>query len=261
MNNILTYFTVLIISLPIIGCRGGKTPYPDQPDQLENKTLQTDILNIFADSVEIAQTEHFFKLEKSVEDVQKEIEVLRTRVMKYEHKYPEPNYTKQLKELINKPPPAHKISFKNGSIIKGTIEKDKLDYLLVDTNVGKLTINKSDIENIDDLILPTPDVVFIGHGQEEVFETYRLFTGKVINQGSRRGDFVRVIYNLWGEDTQLIRSDSSFVEGTQIIYRSGIVTDTVLEPNQSAQFRVEIPLSDSIQAAYVTRDVRWELFD
>ena len=126
MNNILIYSTVLIISLPIIGCGGGKTPYPDQ---LENKTLQTDILNIFADSVEIAQTEHFFELEKSVEDVQKEIEVLRTRVMKYEHKYPEPNYTKQLKELINKPPPAHKISLKNGSIIKGTIEKDRLDYI------------------------------------------------------------------------------------------------------------------------------------
>ena len=82
-----------------------------------------------------------------------------------------------------------------------------------------------------------------------------------MNQGSRRGDFVRVIYNLWGEDTQLIRSDSSFVEGTQIIYRSGIVTDTVLEPNQSAKFRVEIPLSDSIQVAYITRDVRWALFD
>ena len=261
MNNILIYFTVLIMSLPILGCTGGKTPYPDQPDQLENKTLQTDILNIFADSVEIAQTEHFFKLEKSVEDVQKEIEVLRTRVMKYEHKYPEPNYTKQLKELINKPPPAHKISLKNGSIIKGTIEKDKLDYLLVDTDVGKLTINKSDIENIDDLILPTPDVVFIGHGQEEIFETYRLFTGKVMNQGSRRGDFVRVIYNLWGENTQLIRSDSSFVEGTKVIYRSGIVTDTVLEPNQSAQFKVQISIPDSITVTYITRDIHWALFD
>ena len=262
MNNFRTYSTILIISLSIIGCGGKKNsdPTPD-PDQLKNKTLQTDILNVFADSIEIAQTEHFFKLEKSVEDVQKEIEVLRTRVMKYEHKYPEPNYTKQLKELINKPPPAHKISLKNGSIIKGTIEKDKLDYLLVDTDVGKLTINKSDIENIDDLILPTPDVVFIGHGQEEVFETHRLFTGKVMNQGSRRGDFVRVIYNLWGGNTKLIRSDSSFVEGTQVIYRSGIVTDTVLEPNQSAQFKVLISIPDSITVTYITRDVRWALFD
>ena len=262
MNNFRTYSTILIISLSIIGCGGKKNPDPTpDPDQLENKTQQTDILNIFADNVETSQTEHFYKLEKSVEDVQKEIEVLRTRVMKYEHKYPAPDYTKQLKELINKPPPAHKISLKNGSIIKGTIEKDKLDYLLVDTDVGKLTINKSDIENIDDLILPTPDVIFIGHGQEEVFQTHRLFTGKVMNQGSRRGDFVRVIYNLWGENTQLIHSDSSFVEGTQVIYRSGIVTDTVLEPNQSAQFKVLISIPDSITVTYITRDVHWALFD
>ena len=57
-----------------------------------------------------------------------------------------------------------------------------------------------------------------------------------MNQGNRRGDFVRVIYNLWGENTKLIISDSSFVEGTKVIYRSGIVTDTILDPNQSAKF-------------------------
>ena len=97
--------------------------------------------------------------------------------------------------------------------------------------------------------------------EEEVFEKYRLYTGKVINQGIRRGDFVRVIYNLWGGNTQLLHSDSSFVEGTQVIYRSGIVTDTVLEPNQSAQFKVLISIPDSITVTYITRDVHWALFD
>ena len=258
MNNFFIYSAVLIISISIIGCGGNKYP---NPDQLKSETQQTDITSVIADSVEIVQIEHFYNLEKSLEDIQKEIELLRTRVMKYEYKSPEMNYTKQLKELIDKPPPAHKISLMNGSIIEGTIKKDKLDYLLVDTNVGKLSINKSEIESIDDLILPTPDVVFIGHGQEEVFETFRLYTGKVINHGSRRGDFVRVIYNLWGENTQLIRSDSSFVEGTQVIYRSGIVTDTVLEPNQSGQFKVQISIPDSIIVTYITRDVHWAVFD
>ena len=262
MNNFLTYITILIIYSSIIGCGEKKNPSPDlNSNQLENITHQTDILRIFNDTVKTVQTEHFYKMEKSLEDIQKEVELLRTQVMKYEQKFPEMNYTKQLKELIDKPPAAHKISLKNGSIIEGTIEKDKLDYLLVDTDVGKLTINKSEIESIDDLILPNPDVVFIGHGQEEVFETYLLFTGKVMNQGSRRGDFVRVIYNLWGENTQLIHSDSSFVDGTQVIYRSGIVTDTVLKPNQSAQFEVQISIPDSITVTYITRDVRWALFD
>ena len=240
------------------GCGGKKSPDPDTEESTSNKT---ELAEIFTDSTEVINSVQFYQLEESVEDIQKEIDRLRTQVMEYEYQPPETDYTEQLKELIDKPPHSHKITLKNDSIIEGSIEKDKLDYLLVNTDLGKLTINKSDIEDIEDLVLPTPDVVFIGHGQEEVFANHRLYTGKVMNQGSRRGDFVRIIYNLWREDTQLIRSDSSFVEGTQIIYRNGIVTDTVLEPNQSAQFRVEVSVSDSIQVAYITRDVRWALFD
>jgi len=258
MTRIISFFLIFIFYLSIIGCGGKNNPDPDEKNR---EISQIDIPNIFADSVEVVQTKKFYELEKSVDDIQKEVEILQARVMEYEYKPPETNYTKQLKELIDKPPPAHKISLKNGSIIEGTIEKDKLDYLFVETDVGKLTISKSEIENIDDLILPTPDIVFIGHGQEKVFETYRIFTGKVMNQGNRRGDFVRVIYNLWGENTKLIISDTSFVEGTQVVYRSGIVTDTILEPNESMQFNVQVSIADSINVAYITRDVRWELFD
>ena len=258
MNRFISFLSLLIFCLSIIGCGNKKNP---DPDESVSKKQQTDLSNVFADSIEVVPTEKFYELEKSVEDIQKEVEILLARVMDYEYKPPETNYTKQLKELIDKPPPAHKISLNNGSIIKGTIEKDKLDYLLVDTGVGKLTITKSEIEKIDDIILPTPDIVFIGHGKEEIFETQRIFTGKVMNQGSRRGDFVRVIYNLWGGNTQLIISDSAFVEGSKVIYRSGIVTDTIIGPNQSAQFNVQISIPDSINIAYITRDVRWELYD
>ena len=143
MNNFLIYFTILIISSSIIGCGGIKNQGPkSNPNQLDNKTQETDILNIFKDTVKTVQTEHFYELEKSLENIQEEVELLRTRVMKYEQQSPETNYTKQLKALIDKPPSAHKVSLKNGSIIEGTIEKDKLDYLLIDTDVGKLTINK-----------------------------------------------------------------------------------------------------------------------
>ena len=65
MNNFLTYSAIFIISLTIIGCGGKKNPNPDT-DQLENKTQQTDILNVFADSIETSQTEHFYKLENIV---------------------------------------------------------------------------------------------------------------------------------------------------------------------------------------------------
>ena len=248
-------FTILIFQF---GCGGKKSADPDP--QIETP-IQTQITNIFTDSIAVVQSNKFFELEQSMEDIQKEVEMLRNKVMNYEYKPPDSDYTKQLKALIDNPPPAHKISLKNGSIIKGTIEKDKVEYILVNTEVGLLTLNKSEILGIEDLILPTPELVFIGHGQEEAFESFRLFSGKVMNQGNRRGDFVRVIYSLWGENTQLLGSDSTFIEGSQIIYRSGIVTDSVLEPNQSAQFSLKVDVPDSISITYVTRDVRWEMFD
>ena len=249
---------ILVISIFQFGCGGKKSADPDP--QIETP-IQTEITNIFTDSVAVVQSNKFFELEQSMEDIQKEVEMLRNKVMDYEYKPPDSDYTKQLKALIDNPPPAHKISLKNGSIIEGTIEKDKVEYLLVNTEVGLLTLNKSEILGIEDLILPTPELVFIGHGQEEAFESFRLFSGKVMNQGNRRGDFVRVIYSLWGENTQLLGSDSTFIEGSQIIYRSGIVTDSVLEPNQSAQFSLKVAVPDSISVTYVTRDVRWEMFD
>ncbi len=249
---------ILAISIFQFGCGGKKNAHPDP--QIETP-IQTEITNIFTDSVAVVQSNKFFELEQSMEDIQKEVEMLRNKVMDYEYKPPVSDYTKQLKALIDNPPPAHKISLKNGSIIEGTIEKDKVEYLLVNTEVGLLTLNKSEILGIEDLILPTPELVFIGHGQEEAFESFRLFSGKVMNQGNRRGDFVRVIYSLWGENTQLLGSDSTFIEGSQIIYRSGIVTDSVLEPNQSAQFSLKVAVPDSISVTYVTRDVRWEMFD
>ena len=249
---------ILAISILQFGCGGKKNADPDP--QIETP-IQTEITNIFTDSIAVVQSNKFFELEQSMEDIQKEVEMLRNKVMDYEYKPPDSDYTKQLKALIDNAPPAHKISLKNGSIIEGTIEKDKVEYLLVNTEVGLLTLNKSEILGIEDLILPTPELVFIGHGQEEVFESFRLFRGKVMNQGSRRGDFVRVIYSLWGENTQLLGSDSTFIEGSQIIYRSGIVTDSVLEPNQSAQFSLKVAVPDSISVTYVTRDVRWEMFD
>jgi len=259
MIRYFSFIFSLIFFLSNFGCGGKKKDVG--PDSQVETPIQTEITEIFTDSVAVIQSDKFFELEKTMEDIQKEVEILRNKVMDYEYKPLETDYTQQLKALIDNPPPAHKISLKNGSIIEGTIKKDKLDYLLVNTEVGLLTLTKSDIVGIEDLILPTPDLVFIGHGQEEAFDSYRLFTGKIMNQGNRRGDFVRVIYNLWGENTQLLGSDSTFIEGSQIIYHSGIVTDTVLEPNQSAQFSIKVALPDSISVTYVTRNVRWEMFD
>ena len=259
MNRYFNLAAPLIILLTLICC-GSKKTTPD-PDiiVLDKDTILEGI--IAQESSQDLPPAQFYELEESIEDIQRQIILLQTQVMEYENKSPGINYIEQLKELIDEQHPTNKITLKNGSVIEGTIEKDLVEDIMVKTKVGQLIIEKKEIEFIQDLISPKPHIVFIGHGQEQVFDSYHLFTGKVLNQGSQRGDFVRVIYQLWGEDTQIISSDSAFVTGTRVMYKSGIVTDTALLPNQSAHFSVQVPITGEIPVSYVTREIHWLSYD
>ena len=260
MNKLFCLALAIIISLSLICC-GGKKIKPD-PEKavIDNKTIVEE--KIAQDSLQDLPAIPFYKFEESIEDIQKQIAQLQAQVSEYKNKSSDINYTEKLKKLIDEhPPAAHKIALKNGSLIEGTIEKDRMEDLMVKTKVGLLTIEKKEIDFIENLILPVPHIVFIGHGREQVFDSHHLFTGKVLNKGGRRGDFVRIIYQLWGEDTQIIKSDSAFVDGTKIMYKSGIITDTALEPNQSVLFSVQVPIDSEIPISYVTREVRWLLYD
>ena len=256
MNRILYLLFILIIPLCFIGCWGKKkSPNPDE--------IPTDVITtVSTDSSSTTPAEKFYELGESVEDILKQIAQLKARVSEYENRLPIINYTEKLKELIDdESPSSHKIALKNKSVIEGTIEKDMGESYMVMTKVGKLTINKKEIESIQNMSHPEPDIIFIGHGQEEVFDGYYLFTGKVLNQGSKRGDFVRVIYQLWGEDTQMINSDSTFIVADQVKFKSGVVTDTSLEPNKSARFSIQVATGDTIPVSYITREVHWLSYD
>ncbi len=262
MNKIFL-FPLLLLFIIHCGGKGKAVPSPEEKIPSSPAAGFTDTLAaaINEPSEMSPAADHFYQLEESIADIQEEVNRLKAQVMEYDYHPPETDYTRQLKELLDNPPPAHKVTLKNGSVIEGTILKDKVSYISVKTELGRITIPKDEIEYIEDLVLPTAEIVFIGHGTEEAIDGIYFYKGKVMNQGARRADFVRVIYNLWNDATELILSDSTFIEGTQTIYRSGIVTDTVLEPRQSARFTLEIPLADSISISYVTREVRWEIFD
>ena len=203
----------------------------------------------------------FYKLEESLENIQKQIDDLKTRVVEYEYNPQEINYTEELKQLIDKSPPAHKIILKNNTIIEGTIVKDLINSIMVIPDVGQLNIEKEDIELIEDFILPVPNIVFIGNGKKQAFDDHYIFSGRVLNQGNRRGDFVRIIYQLWAENTQLINSDSIFISGKEIKYKSGITTDTALGSNQSAYFELQVDITNDVPVSYITREIHWELYE
>ena len=229
----------------------------NKPKENVIKEINEELTTINTDSLIQTNDTQFYKLEKSIEDILLKISFLEKQLLLNENSAPSTSFTEKLKNLIDGPPIKHQISLKNESIIEGFIEKDNETNILVMTSLGRLTIDKNEIEYIEEITTLEPDIIFIGHGLEKEFDTYYEFTGKVLNQGTLRGDFVRVIYKLWADDTNMLFSDSAFVEGDQIKYQSGIVTDTALNPNKSARYTVKVPINHIIPVTYVTREIRW----
>ena len=235
-------------------------------DDLANETIKENIAtkDLNQDSTIVNEPlsnminkNHFYELEKSMEEILLKISFLEKQLLLKENSGPTTSYTEKLKNLIDGPPMKHQISLKNESIIEGFIEKNTESNIMVMTNVGRLTIDKNEIEYIEEITTLEPDIIFIGHGLEQQFDDHYLFSGKVLNQGTLRGDFVRVIFQLWADDTNVIYSDSTFVEGNQIKYESGIVTDTSLNPNKSARYILNVPIEKDIPISYITREIRW----
>ena len=136
-----------------------------------------------------------------------------------------------------------------------------MDKLIVQTQIGQLTIDKGNVETIQEIAPSNAKVEFNGDAQEKIYDSGKSFSGTVINNGLQRADFVRIIYNLWGSETDLIASDSSFVEGSGVVYHSGIITDTAVRPGETAEFFVKVKFPKDANVQYVTRDIRWDSYE
>ena len=239
---------LFILIFIIFSCGGKKSPSPEGEEFILEEFPKENI-------------EPFYPVEETIEDIQNQINNLRARVIEYESKIAVPNFNEQIKELIRKPESTHKIILQNGTMIEGSIVEDKLDFLIIRTEVGNLTMNRQDIVKVEMITPDIPNLIFLGDAKEEIFSNKRTFKGKVINKGKRRADFVRVIYYLWSNETQLIAADSIFVDGIQIRYRSGIITDSAVDTSQSASFEVIVPIQDSMPVEYITREIHWDVYD
>ena len=128
-------------------------------------------------------------------------------------------------------------------------------------STSSLSFWEKTVDNIREVASLLADISFIGDPQEKIEPNYRIYNGIVKNEGLNRANFVRVIFKLWGSETDLIASDSAFVDGSETIYQSGIISDTAIMPGESAEYevRVFVPRDDRIQ--YITRDAHWEIYE
>ena len=106
-----------------------------------------------------------------------------------------------------------------------------------------------------------PDLSFESEPNQKIYDDKRVFSGTIINEGMRRADFARVIVHLWDEDTNLIASDSSFVDGSLVQYKSGIVTDCAIESGSTAKYETSVFVSDTSDVRYITKEIHFNIYE
>tara|TARA_Y100000590_G_scaffold128088_2_gene146462 strand:+ start:10199 stop:11584 length:1386 start_codon:yes stop_codon:yes gene_type:complete len=200
----------------------------------------------------------FFEYESNLKSLQSEIDSLKTIVQAYDQKQKIPDISREILEIINIPNFHHRIELQNGTVVLGNIEEETDSSLTLSTQIGRLVLKKEMVIRMDKYQLPAPKVEFIGDPFIDYFPDRQIISGKIKNVGKKRADFVRVIGNLWDQTTSLAGKDSIFVKGTRMVYDSEVIADTALEPEQTATYKVIIPIIKGMKPQYHTMEIQWE---
>ena len=205
--------------------------------------------------------EPFYTVDPKLEDIEAQVALLKEQVIQYESQMATPNFNTEVLKLLKNPRIKHEIQLSNGTIIQGVIIYENVDQLIVETQIGQLQINKNEVIATKDVLPPIANLEFIGEGIEEIYQNQRAYKGSIKNNGLKRADFVRIIYSLHDESSDIIAIDSAFISGTKKIYNSGIISDASINPGEFADFYVIVQNPNEKEIKYFLRDVRWEYFE
>ncbi|MCF7808045.1 MAG: hypothetical protein K9M49_04015 [Candidatus Marinimicrobia bacterium] len=200
------------------------------------------------------------ELREEVRQIQNEMDRMRTQMREYDD-LSAPRIRKEIKRLINFPEEISEIILKNGTVVQGKIISEDIDKIVVQTNIGTLSIVQENIKELKPFDNLHADVIIDGDFEDQRHSDRRVFIGRVKNIGIRRADFVRVSFRLHNRRTSILAHDSSFVEGETYNFYSGVVSESSLSPGESSDFRVEVEMPDGVDTksiSYVTYKV---LFD
>ena len=199
----------------------------------------------------------FFNYDSDIKNLQNQIDSLRAMVKVFEKYQGIPTVDEDIINLIKVPNLQHRIELTNGTVVLGEIIDENADELFIQTTLGRLVITKDKVISVQEERTPGPKVEMVGDPFVNAYPDREEIIGTVINNGELRADFVRTEANLWSPTTQLIVKDSAFVDGNMITYKSGVISDTSIDPGQTASFKIVIqkPLKPEVQ--YRTYDVRW----
>ena len=218
-------------------------PLPQQKEENSNQQLKFDEL--------------FFEYESNLKALEIEVDSLKNVVKGYEKGQSMPNISREILDLIKIPDTQSRIELQNGTVVSGEILQESDSTLTLNTRIGKLVLKKEMVVRMDELQKPGPKVVFLGDPFIDYYPDKQIFSGRVQNIGQIRADFVRVIGNLFDQTTQNTGMDSVFVKGSRIVYESNVVSDTALEPGQTASYVLTVQIKKGQKTEYHTMDVHW----
>jgi hypothetical protein len=238
-----------------VSCSSKKNEVKDNKN--EKKAKQTKVSSyLFSNDVE-----PFYTVDPKLQDIESEIALLKEQVIQYESQLSTPNFNTEILKLIRNPSIKHEIQLSNGTTIQGTIIYENIDELIVETQIGQLKISKTQIVKTEDIMPPVANIEFIGDAIEEIYENSRAYSGTLKNIGLKRADFVRVVYSMYDQNSDLIASDSSFISGVKKQFNSGIISDASINLNEFSNYYVNVDIPNDKIVKYFLREVRWEYFE
>ena len=199
----------------------------------------------------------FFNYDSDIKELQSQIDSLRAMVSLLQKFQSMPTLNQDIINLIKVPDMQHRIELTNGTVVMGEIIDENSDELFIQTTLGRLAITKDKVISVQQELPPGPKVELVGEPNVNVFPDREEIIGTVINTGEIRADFVRTEAKLWSPSTKLIVVDSAFVDGNMITYKSGVISDTSLNPGETASFKITIQKPSIPEVGYRTYAIRW----
>ncbi len=201
--------------------------------------------------------EPFFPYKYELDALKNEIDSLKQVIQVYQKRKAIPEIDPRLLELIQKPEMQHRIMLENGTVVLGEIIQRSDKEIIVRTQLGKLVIDAQHVTKIEEEASYEAKVEWVGEPSIQAYPTKEIIKGRVKNTGQVRADFVRIIAHLWTSTTEETGVDSAFVDGKEYKYESGVISDTMLEPGQTAAVTITVAIPDEKMVSYRTYDIRW----
>ena len=190
-----------------------------------------------------------------------------------------------------------KIVLTNGTIFYGNVVYQDEQFVKVETLIGSLVLRRNSIsriiENTSDFaaldmaaaqprpLSSRPNALRETRGRFSPSSTERrlanvviespikekkdksgntVFNGVLKNTGNKRADFVKINFIIrkdWSGNTETF---TTFVNGAQFTYASGVTTDTTLPPSATGAFEIYIPRSIGTFIGY-SYSIDWEEYE